>query len=127
MSDELYLIAHVVRGEPAFDIAIKLQIGDEEGWIIPTSGHRAYPYFKVSLEDACENLADLSKTATGTFQPPPCPPDWPDHYAANDRKRIQAIEEDTLLAHEAAPPGTGLFTNLAERLGLLPKGKITRR
>lgn len=41
---ELYLIAHKVRGEPAFDIAHRLQIGDEEGWIIPTSGHRAYPY-----------------------------------------------------------------------------------
>ena len=42
MSD-LYLILHKVRGEPAFDIAQKIQIGDEEGWIIPTSGHRAYP------------------------------------------------------------------------------------
>ena len=41
---ELYLIAHRVRGEPAFDIAQRSQIGDEEGWIIPTSGHRAYPY-----------------------------------------------------------------------------------
>ena len=42
MSD-LYLILHKVRGEPAFDIATRLQIADEEGWIIPTSGHRAYP------------------------------------------------------------------------------------
>ena len=41
--NELYLILHKVRGEPAFDIAQKIQIGGEEGWIIPTSGHRAYP------------------------------------------------------------------------------------
>lgn len=53
---QLYLIAHKVRGEPAFDIAHKLQIGDEEGWIIPTSGHRAYPLATWLLED----LADCS-------------------------------------------------------------------
>ena len=40
----LYLILHKVRGEPAFDIAEKITIGKEEGWIIPTSGHRAYPF-----------------------------------------------------------------------------------
>jgi len=63
-----YLILHKVRGEPAFDIAEKLQIGDEEGWIIPTSGHRAYPYWHLSL-----GKLDV---------PPPGPPptDWPDHY-----------------------------------------------
>ena len=33
-----HLILHKVRGEPAFDVAESLQIGDEEGWIIPTSG-----------------------------------------------------------------------------------------
>ena len=58
---KLYLIAHKVRGEPAFDIAIKM--GD--WWIIPTSGHRAYPYWHcgfVPLE-------------TG-----PMPADLPDHY-----------------------------------------------
>jgi hypothetical protein len=40
---DLYLILHKVRGEPAFDIAQKIIVGKEEGWIIPTSGHRAYP------------------------------------------------------------------------------------
>jgi hypothetical protein len=64
---DLYLIAHKVRGEPAFDIARRACASppcqpncgrwkaghcadhDEEVWIIPTSGHRAYPYFYVEL------------------------------------------------------------------------------
>lgn len=53
---ELYLILHKVRGKPAFDIAHKLQIGDEEGWIVSTSGHRAYPTAMWLLQD----LADVS-------------------------------------------------------------------
>ena len=60
---ELYLIAHKVRGEPAFDIAINMG----GWWIIPTSGHRAYPYWHqpIYLED---------------WQLPPVPADLPDHY-----------------------------------------------
>jgi hypothetical protein len=67
MATMTYLILHKVRGEPAFDIAEKLQIGDEEGWIIPTSGHRAYPYKTWDLERMGYNLE----------RPPD---DWPDHY-----------------------------------------------
>lgn len=47
---ELYLIAHKVRGEPAFDVAQRIQIGEELAWIIPTSGWRAYPYWHVNLD-----------------------------------------------------------------------------
>jgi hypothetical protein len=77
-----YLILHKVRGEPAFDIADKLQIGDEEGWIIPTSGHRAYPYMAWILDD----LADISDiNMNGNHTRPATldhmvPADWPDHY-----------------------------------------------
>jgi hypothetical protein len=44
----LYLILHKVRGEPAFDIAERCEAMGTEGdpgpwWIIPTSGHRAWP------------------------------------------------------------------------------------
>jgi hypothetical protein len=48
---ELYLILHKVRGEPALDIA--QNIGDETGdlWIIPTSGHRAYPVMVERIEE----------------------------------------------------------------------------
>ena len=76
---DLYLIAHRVRGQPAFDIATRIQIGDEEGWIIPTSGHRAYPYWHVLLtklvasgEVFCEEIS-------------PMPEATPDHYSINDR------------------------------------------
>jgi hypothetical protein len=58
---ELYLVAHKVRGEPAFDIATRIECAEckqDNGnipgcsecdglgywWIIPTSGHRAYPW-----------------------------------------------------------------------------------
>jgi len=72
MIEEPYLILHKVRGEPAFDIAIKLQIGDEEGWIIPTSGHRAYPWFEQPLSEIVQN--DIMEITS-------LPSDWPDHYA----------------------------------------------
>lgn len=46
---ELYLIVHKVRGEPAFDIAEKMEVEDEVWWIVPTSGHRAYPSDYIPL------------------------------------------------------------------------------
>jgi hypothetical protein len=79
---QCYLILHKVRGEPAFDIASKLQIGDEEGWIIPTSGHRAYPFMVWNLDD----LTDTSDINLYGNHPKPAtfdhlvPDDWPDHY-----------------------------------------------
>lgn len=76
---ELYLIYHKVRGEPAFDIAHRLQIGSEEGWIIPTSGHRAYPTRVYAIHD----LVDLR-----SFEP--IPDDWPDHYTVSQRREPKA-------------------------------------
>ncbi len=66
-----HLILHKVRGEPAFDIAEKIQIGDEEGWIIPTSGHRAYPFVVMDEHDASKYAGMI-------------PADWPDHYQDSD-------------------------------------------
>jgi hypothetical protein len=85
MSD-LYLILHKVRGEPAFDIAQKIMIGKEEGWIIPTSGHRAYP-FNAGLmlyTDHAISVGDMEVIAK----------DWnalPDHYDAK-RDTTPAID-----------------------------------
>lgn len=87
MSD-LFLIAHKVRGEPAFDVATRVQIGEEEGWIIPTSGHRAYPYWFCSLLDLGIGILPDGCWAYG-IDPVylqckgliPIPPDdWRDHY-----------------------------------------------
>lgn len=69
--EELYLIAHKVRGERAFDIASPLKVGAELWWIIPTSGHRAYPYWIVPLDS-------LTNFDSGLF--PMMPEDLPDHY-----------------------------------------------
>ena len=69
---ELFLILHKVRGEPAFDVAQKIMIGDEEGWIIPTSGHRAYPYHTMGP------ISELCPVAMVVDMPM----NWPDHYDA---------------------------------------------
>jgi hypothetical protein len=45
----LHLIAHIVRGEPAFDIAMPFDSCGEKSWIIPTSGHLAHPYWHMAL------------------------------------------------------------------------------
>lgn len=84
---ELFLIAHKVRGEPAFDVAERLQIGDELGWIIPTSGHRAYPYWCHPLSQSFM-LAVIEEGL---------PSDLRDHYAA----------------HAAPAPAGGKITSLS--------------
>src|SRR5262245_12177604 len=72
MSEERYLILHKVSGEPAFDIAHRLET-DEEIWIVSTSGHRAYPYQTWCLEE----LIRESRTPIINKE---VPEDWPDHY-----------------------------------------------
>lgn len=86
---EPHLILHRVRGEPAYDIAIKLVVLDEEWWIIPTSGHRAYPHSTIPLSTL--------RIAIGPSEFGPAeylsidfatvlPADWPDHYTVNPAK-----------------------------------------
>lgn len=108
---EPYLILHKVRGEPAFDIAHKLIFGEEEGWIVGTSGHRAYPWFSQPLGEIVQNdLMDLFREGNKDA----FPPDWPDHYSCNDH-----------------PPSSlkvslGSKVSLAS-LGLKPETPIKRR
>jgi len=93
---DLYLILHKVRGEPAFDIAQKIIIGSEEGWIVPTSGHRAYPAAAWPLS---ELEGDLGR---GFFEAVYNRPDnvmasdkWddhPDHFGSR-REETGAMEE----------------------------------
>lgn len=56
----LFLIAHKVRGERAFDIAEPMDMPDGPWWIIPTSGHRAYPFWTHALDNlfAYTNVGD---------------------------------------------------------------------
>jgi hypothetical protein len=71
---DLYLIAHKVRGEPAFDIAQhmtcpKCDLGDPfcsacdgagHWWIIPTSGHRAFPIMNWPLKHLKEGDSPIA-------------------------------------------------------------------
>lgn len=90
----LYLIAHKVRGEAAFDVAERMDCPMCQGsgnnswdegcvecdglgywWIIPTSGHRAHPYTWTEIDLFKKSLAP------GMFEA--MPPSWPDHYPCN--------------------------------------------
>lgn len=94
-TDEPFLIAHKVRGEAAFDIAIKqpcaicqdiedpAQGCDEcdglgHWWICSTSGHRAYPWWHMSLEDM------MASDGPGIYpELEDMPEGLPDHYKVN--------------------------------------------
>lgn len=108
---ELYLIAHKVRGEPAFDIASPMEIelpdgSFEEWWIIPTSGHRAYPYWHMGI-DALFSYVPGDEFMWG---PPTMPDGLTDHYEATAAK------------------GEGKVTDLYSRLFKpAPSTPLTRR
>ena len=78
-----YLILHKVRGEPALDVAIKMQVGNDFWWIIPTSGHRAYPGYWWNLEDL-RDVSDINANGwhdcPNDFLDKALPADLPDHY-----------------------------------------------
>lgn len=97
-----YLIAHKVRGEPAFDVAKRMRCSlcargqrDSDGvmtdcdecngegywWIIPTSGHRARPYWTIEL--GIHALpAGFKGQSEMEIAVPPMPQSLPDHYLA---------------------------------------------
>lgn len=90
---DLFLIAHKVRGEPSFDVAIQMECPcceaqgchecDQLGywWIIPTSGHRAYPYHSVDIEPLLSDVFDMSM-----------PEGLPDHYRAIAEPKIDLVK-----------------------------------
>jgi hypothetical protein len=118
MSDP-FLILHKVHSAPAFDIAerhdtiptgearyntdgtvrlsnLALDIIDEEldpppWWIIPTSGHRAYPWWWVEINNVPDIQCLLDSTPSGM------PDNWPDHYQASEaRSRLATAAGDLL-------------------------------
>jgi hypothetical protein len=91
-----HIILHKVRGEPAYDVASKIRCpvcepmrqGLDDGsygncdscedgswWIIPTSGHRAYPYKTWRLDEL------------GFGNPSIIPDELPDHYEVDKGER----------------------------------------
>lgn len=89
----LFLIAHKVRGEPAFDVATQIMCAECQGnsdcpecdgtgfwWIIPTSGHRAYPYWHSTINEDWIGRA------------PDMPDDLPDHYTTRAAPKTERID-----------------------------------
>lgn len=92
MTENLYLILHKVRGEPAFDVAQRLEDNLEgetqlgEVWIIPTSGHRAYPFWTHPLNSVLIE-GDTPYQSFPLIDAPlyeTMPLDLKDHYAASE-------------------------------------------
>lgn len=92
-----YLIAHVVRGLPAFDIAEQVvcpeclgleceECGNGFWWIISTSGHRAYPYWCCAVEELDFLNGKHPDEYLGV-----APSDWPDHYQTLAAPRTDLI------------------------------------
>lgn len=118
MMTELFLIAHKVRNEPAFDIATRLDCPeciaqgcaecDQLGywWVVPTSGHRAYPSDYAPISGFYSNMGEriLDVLALPT-------PDLPDHYhleASTTASRQSLADRLGLTARKAQP--TAPFT-----------------
>lgn len=99
---ELFLIAHKVSGQPAFDVAIHMDCplcvevhGHDSGyerecdecdklgywWIIPTSGHRAYPWWHLPLKFEEGRLVMDHNPTKLTWTIFDMPEGLPDHYA----------------------------------------------
>lgn len=94
-----HLILHKVRGKPAFDVAEPCCPGPrpcqpncgcwdgercsaEDEWIIPTSGHTAYPYRTWPLANLRVNDVALE------WPLELIPDDWPDHYQAKSEPTL---------------------------------------
>ena len=94
---EPYLILHKVRGEPAYDVAYQMDIGGELGWLIPTSGHRAYPITQLRLLTITPESFKMMKNELEYDYGNP----WhnlPDHYAASERRSMLATAASDILS-----------------------------
>lgn len=110
---ELYLIAHKVRNEPAFDVATRIECSicggqgyeinncdlevtchecDSLGywWIIPTSGHRAYPWWNAPIVEVCDQI--MIGECRNPQAPGPMPPNLPDHYIHREAPKVSLID-----------------------------------
>lgn len=122
---ELYLIAHKVRGAVAFDIAIQMEMDDGVWWILPSVGHRAYPFwhtpiYKLSYEDNGEGIFPL---------------EWLEHRYPMPAELQDFYEVTTpILSKKAEVADRQSGLNLLSQLGLVKdrphtavSGKLTRR
>jgi len=104
-----FLILHRVRGAPAFDIAEKIG-EDSQGdiWIIPTSGHRAYPFWMKMLDEL------LMESFNSNIEPV-VPEDWPDHYSCNAPSETAKIARKGLFGGQRLLASLGLAKKINRR------------
>jgi hypothetical protein len=126
MTADLFLVAHKVRGEPAFDVATRMECpecpeGTDEGfciecdntgfwWIIPTSGHRAYPVMNwklAELGDVTDYHSVSILREAGPLEAHPKFASVPDHYAHRAAPKVSLIE--ALGIRPAAPASATNF------------------
>lgn len=104
MQDNLYLIAHKVRGEPAFDIAMcceDMGTATDPGpwWISATWGWRAYPFWTQKLDIEAGGMG----TCYFDWDIPPMPEDATDIFEqSNDARKMTGADlaEGTSLLHQ---------------------------
>lgn len=119
MSDELYLIAHKLRGAPTFDIAIQMIMDDEVWWILPSTGHRAYP-------SAWQPLQTLLVEGSPTTYDKWCmlPADLPDFYQVTTPQITKAENRMSAAAGRSLLESLGL---VKDKPHPAVSGKIERR
>lgn len=124
MNEELYLIAHKLRGAPTFDIAIQMEMDDEVWWILPSTGHRAYPYWHCELYNCTAIVRPNSTRRICIEALDDMPADLPDFYQVTTP---QIAKAENRMSAEAG-------RSLLESLGLAKdrphpsvSGKIERR
>ena len=113
----LYLIAHKVSGEPAFDVATRMECPlchgagcyecDDLGywWIIPTSGHRAYPYHYWPWDElACDSGINECVFDPIPIQLGDMPHDLTDHYHTTAAPRKSLLAALGLTKPRPQPP-----------------------
>lgn len=117
---ELYLIAHKVRGKPAFDVAEQMECPHcleqgEQGcpecdglgfwWIVSTSGHRAFPWWWLELKwDGTALELEHGGEEPAWWLITSMPESLPDHYITKAAPaRPSSIE--ALLASKRKPSG----------------------
>lgn len=131
---DLFLIAHKVRSEPAFDVACQMDCpecktyeyvdgiavaesnipgcsecdGLGYWWIIPTSGHRAYPYWNIPLGALMHDTETSwdNEPARTLDEVPEMPPSLPDHYPTRAAPTISLIDTLGLRKPKAQVPTT---------------------
>ncbi len=91
-----YLVLHKCRGEPTFDVAQKLQIGNEEGWIIPSSGWRCYPWQAWPFSDLAYVNNDLTELGD-------MPANAIDMYAHEETAINSTFSASSILKHILKP------------------------